>query len=405
MKRIKIQKALLLSLLFSSATFANILDRIEYKLERIFKDIESIITNGNTSNSCTQITQASFISGVYTITQSGQYCVAENVTGLIIINTDSVCIDLQCHIVNAGGNANAFNVGDQSGIRISNGTVTNASDAAILATTCNAVELSNLYLVGNANDAIRLNGCTEAYVHNVNVLGGTGNRAINLLACSESVVANCEMADYTGATTNGILEIISGQSVLVRNVDVCNCVFSSVPDPSGYCGGIHVETSTDILIENSHAHRMTTSTEANTNGILIDTCLDSQVIGCQMHRNESNGILVLGANTSIAIIECVAMENTTSGFSFDPGATPTSCLVQDCRAISNVVNGFFHGPSSLTTTFIGNEGQLNGFSDYNITGGVISLQGLSWVDGTMTIISGNAALGSRFTNITAPFSN
>jgi len=403
MKRIKIQKALLLSLLFSSALFADIRDRIEYKLERIFKDIESIITNGSTSNSCTQITQADFVSGVYTIIASGEYCVAENVTGLIIINASSVCIDLQCHIVSAGVNANAFSVSDQSGIRISNGTVANAGDAGILAVSCNAVELSDLYFVGNDNDAIRLNTCTEAYVHGVSVVGGAGNRAINLLTCSETVVANCDITGYTDSTAQGILEIVAGECVSVRNVEVSNCVFGTVTGPSPFCGGIHVATSSDVVIENSQAHNMSATSEVFANGILIDACIDSQVIGSQMHGNQANGIEIVGANTGIAIIECVAMQNIDSGFDFDGSATATSCLVQDCRSISNIVNGFSHGPSSLMTTFIGNEAQLNGSGNYNINGGIISLQGLSWNTGFLTIISGNAAVGSRFTNLTAPY--
>jgi hypothetical protein len=97
------------------------------------------------------------------------------------------------------------------------------------------------------------------------------------------------------------------------------------------------------------------------------------------------------------------MGNINSGIDFDASGTATCCLVQDCRALNNVVYGFSHAPGSLETTFIGNEAECNGSSDYNIIGGAIGLQGLSWISGNLIVLSGNAALGARFTNITAGF--
>jgi hypothetical protein len=398
MKRIQTQKAVLLSLLFSSALFADIHDRIEYKLSRVLSDLEEFIVNGNTSSSCIQITQADLNrgGGVYTIIQSGEYCVAENLTGLIVINADSVCIDLQCHIVSAGGNASAFSVSDQSGIKISNGTVANAGDAGILAASCNAVELFYLYFVGNANDAIRLNSCTESYVHNVNVFGGAGNSAVALLTCSNAVVENCEVTGYSGSVAAGIIDIISGECVVVRSVDVCDCVFNT---QLADVGGIHIANSTNVVIEHSSAHNISPLSNTNANGILIDTCVDCKVIGSQVHGNDNSGVRLINTNTTIAIIECLAMENDNAGFDFDGGSTDSCCLVQDCRAIGNGGTGFFHGASLLETTFIGNEAQCNN-PNYDIIGGTIGLQRLSWFDGSLAIISGNADLGARFTNIT-----
>ena len=180
MKRIQIQKALLLSLLFSSALYAEILERIEYKVGRVLKNVEGLVINGNTSSNCTPITQADFVSGVYTVAASGAYCVTENLTGSIAIEANSVCIDLDCHNVSAGGNANAFTVTGQNGIRISNGSVSNSSVAGILATNCTGVQLSNLFMNQNSNDAIQLNSCTEVNVYDVNVFGSLGVRALGI---------------------------------------------------------------------------------------------------------------------------------------------------------------------------------------------------------------------------------
>lgn len=394
MKRIHIQKALTLSLLFSSALFADIHDRIEYKLSRVLRDVEVIIA-GNTGN-CTPITQGDINlgGGVYTITHSGEYCVTEDVEGTIAIDANCVSINLESHTVSADGGASAFTATGHSGIRIFNGCISDASDAGVLFIGCSALELSQLHMHDHDNDAIRAEGCNELYVHNVDFIGGISVRALGLESCASSVVENCEMRNFT-SSGNGILEIISSNTVMVQSVDVSGIAFTGLTP----AGAIHVVSSTDVVIEHSHANR-TISLNSAGHGILIDTCLDSKVIGSQMHGNDDSGVELVGDNTSIALIECVAMENDF-GFDFAQTSTATCCLVQDCRALSNTVIGFAHLTGPLTTTFIGNEAQCNGQIDYLINGGEINLQALSWFDGSIFDLNGGAALGARFTNITA----
>ena len=92
MKCIKIQKALALSLLFSSALFADTLSRIDYKVGRVLSGVEEIITNGNAID-WMAINQALITdaNGTYSITTPGSYCVTEDVTGTIVIAANSVC--------------------------------------------------------------------------------------------------------------------------------------------------------------------------------------------------------------------------------------------------------------------------------------------------------------------------
>lgn len=396
MKYVKIQKILLLSMVFSSALFADILDRIEYKLNRVLRDIDTVVA-GNAAN-CTPITQGEINegSGTYTIVASGLYCVTEDVTGSIVIDADCVSIDLESHTVSADGAATAISVDGHEGIRIFNGCISNASDAGVLVVDSTAVELFGLHMHDHANDAIRVNGSDEVYVHNVDFIGGTTTRALGIEDSSSIVVENCEMNGYT-SDGQGILEIIASDCVAVRGVDVLDCVFSGDTPAAG----IHVGDSADVVIKYSNSHRMSTSTEVLTHGIWVDASENIHVIDSQANSNEASGFEVTGTSTNIAFIECVASGNTDSGFEFNVDATPVCCLVQDCRAIGNTVWGFAHLPGLLETTFIGNEAQCNGDDDYNINGGEISLQVLSWVDGTMTVIDGNAALGARFTNITS----
>lgn len=399
MKCIKIQKALLLSMLFSSALFADILDRIEYKLNRVLRDVDTVVA-GNTAN-CTPITQGDINvgGGVYTISSSGEYCVTEDVTGTIVVDADCVSINLESHTVSAGGAATAFSVDNHEGLVIFNGCIADASDAGVLVSTSTAVELFSLHMHDHDNDAIRVNDSAEVYVHNIDFIGGTTVRALGVEDSSGVVVSNSEMIGYT-SSGNGILEIIGSDCVLVQGVTVCGTSFTSDTD----AGAIHVVDSTDFIIENSSANNATSAGDNPVvHGILIDTCSNSKVMGTQTNGNEDgSGIELVGSNANVALIECLAMQND-SGFDFAQTSTATCCLVQDCRAISNTSAGFAHITTPLTTTFVGNVAQCNGdagATDYVIDGGDISLQGLSLLDGTMLVFFGNAALGARFTNLT-----
>ena len=323
MKRIQIQKALLLSLLFSSALYADTIDRVEYKVGQVLKDVEGLIINGNTSSNCTSISQTDFVSGVYTISDSGAYCVTENLTGNIIIGANSVCIDLQCHNVSAGSGASAFTVAGQNGIRISNGSISNSNVAGILATNSTGVQLSNLFMNQNNNDAIQLYGCSEVNVYDVNIFGSLGVRALGIIYCNEVVVENCQMGGFVVSTGTGILEIISSNVVAVRNVEVANNNF--VAGPVG--GGIHLVDSANVVIEHSSSN-FAIGVPGNDpayliHGILIDTCSDCTITDCQMSGNTTNGVEIIGTygeEATLAILECTAMNNGGIGFDINASA-------------------------------------------------------------------------------------
>ncbi len=114
---------------------------------------------------------------------------------------------------------------------------------------------------------------------------------------------------------------------------------------------------------------------------------------------------LIGDNSDIAIIECVAMDNDI-GFEFAAGSTASCCLVQDSRALSNTTAGFKYAasPTPFTVTFIGNEAQCNGTTpstdNYALGTNKIPLQSLSWTTGIRTNIGATTdALGARFANM------
>jgi hypothetical protein len=169
--------------------------------------------------------------------------------------------------------------------------------------------------------------------------------------------------------------------------------------------GINCTTASNVVVEDCEVFN-TTAPGFMAHGILFDAMTDSKIIRTQVHGNQNSGIEVEGDNTTLAFIECVAMDNEV-GVNFAPGSTATCSLVQDSRALNNATYGFsYPAYMPLTVTFIGNEAQCNGpcacdgENDYAGLAERISLQRLRLSNGKLKILNGNAALGARFTNLT-----
>lgn len=78
MKSNLVWKATLCSILISPALFVDIHDRIEYKLNRVVRDIE-IISNSLNGVECTPITARMIGPDGLVIATPGHYCLTENV--------------------------------------------------------------------------------------------------------------------------------------------------------------------------------------------------------------------------------------------------------------------------------------------------------------------------------------
>lgn len=380
MKFIYMRKALLFSLLVSSAIFANIEDRIEYKLNRILRDTE-IIVNGNTAH-CTPITQADINrgEGTYTITQSGEYCLAHDVVGSIAISADCVSINLNSHTVDAGGTFSAFTAGGHQGIKIFNGSIINSPNIGIIFESCTAVELFNLNVFGHAGDTCIVNGCAEINIHNINFFDSKGLALVVI----ESENINVASSTFSGfdQCNFAVIEVFGSSCVTIRDIDaIDNCAE----------GIIALVDSHDIAILDS---RLSTN-DALAGILLLGVCSSCTVIRCQSNDAFYGIVAPSGIFTNLAFIDCIC-ENNNIGFVLNENSC---CLIQDCTAINNVV-GFEDFSSPLTTTYIGNVAQCSS-TGYDIVHGEISLQGLDLSTGDLVTISGNADLGARFTNIYA----
>ncbi len=187
-----------------------------------------------------------------------------------------------------------------------------------------------------------------------------------------------------------------------ENILIKGCQIYDTFSGGGDAAGINALNAVNVVIEDTNVFN--TTADGSGHGILFDTLTDSKIIRTQLHGNQNSGVELVGANTTVAIIESIAMDNDI-GFNFAAGSTASCCLVQDSRAISNKSFGFVHAPSPLTSVFIGNEAHCNGSpttnaTNYAITGGTISLQQMVVGTGLLSEVGpSNAALGAHFTNI------
>lgn len=398
--------AIAVVLLFSTQVVkADILDRIEYSTHRILRDVGTVI-NSNT-NSCTPITQADVAagSGVYTITKEGEYCVAEHLTGSVVINADSVCLSLNCHIIDANNTGSAISVNNHQGIRIFGGSITNSSDAGILVENCTSVELSNLYLYNHTNDQVRVTNSIEINAHDMNFAGGSEPRAIGFDLCSTINVESCMMTGFNNGS-NGILQLFNCSNATVQKVELQN---------NSALAAINVGTSTGVIVSDSNVYNNDTFA-----GILFDSVENSSILRCQSSSNGFSGIALTGINSDILIAQCNC-DNSEMGFEFQGNMTqitvneckasnhtlafdfaPTTNVagvVKDCVATLGLVGYADFTSPSISTGYVGNIAEYFEAPYVAFVGGVIPYQTLDMFTGTYTNIFGNADLGARFANM------
>ncbi len=204
----------------------------------------------------------------------------------------------------------------------------------------------------------------------------------------------------------GAFGVAGMTNVLIKGCAILDTF--STEDTTGFPVGIYFTLNQNVVIEDTEVFNTTTASALGGHGILFDTLTDSKIIRTQVHGNQNSGIEIVGDNSTLAIIECIAMDNHI-GVHFAASSTAACSLVQDSRALRNTTAGFSYEPALLTVTFIGNEAQCNGpCVDFNYEGlnTTINLQQISWTNGAFTPVNpvgpGQAAIGARFTNMRGP---
>lgn len=388
MKCIKVQKALLLSLLFSSALFADAIQRIEYTLGRVLKDVEEIIVNGNAID-CMAINQTMITdaNGTYTITTPGSYCVTEDVTGTIVIASNSVCLSLDCHIVNADGNDNAIVITTARGVSVFGGTVTGALEAGIFAVDSSGINLYDLYFVGNTSLGVDLEGLSGARISNLEFDGGQlggGDKALRVNESENININSINAYDFTNVTES-IITLENCNNINLTDVVAANC---------------------------EKALNAPASELSNATGIIsVYYCWDTNLLRCHADNNyATNDNVLFGpisviASSNFTVEDCTANNNyhevvSQQGFapfffylnSVSPfgESQESSAYVDRCQANGNTatdITYFLHGfHVESTSDVILNNCQANGNSlqqTYTVVDGDTSgLAGIYILDGT-----------------------
>ncbi len=170
------------------------------------------------------------ISHGITITRSGCYCLTRDIKGTIVIAHDDVTLDLNCYEIDADGNPYGIVMQNVQDVKVFNGSVSNATDAGILVDPSISIELSNLFMHGNALDAIRVEDSTDISVHDVNFVGDAGGeRALNFIACHNLSVARCNASGFL-STIGAVVELGDCHCGSVQDVNVCGNTKTATAD-------------------------------------------------------------------------------------------------------------------------------------------------------------------------------
>ncbi len=281
----------------------NIENRIEYKLNRVLRDVETII-EGNTGT-CTPISQEEINlgGGVYTILHSGLYCVNENVTGLIQVapGVDCVSIDLESHTVTAGASGIAFSADGNEGLKIFNGCITGSTDAAILVTDYTSVELYDLNIHDYIGDGVRIDPSQDVYVHDVNFVSNANNpgeRALLFDTVNNFALQRCNASGFL-STVGAVMQFDNCNAGAVADVDVTGCTKTASATTNEFTPGtafVSVNASTGV----DFVH-----VKVNNN-----TFDNSVPVADQIHHHRTAEAIMFNLSTDCSLSRCETSNNT-----------------------------------------------------------------------------------------------
>lgn len=216
------------------------------KLRRIEKAADKLKSEAPKTINQKKIDKAG---GALFLTQSGDYCVTEDIVGTLIIASDSVCLDLCCHTLNAAGAPNAIVADGFQALKVYNGRIINSTDAAILVSNCEAVELYILEMNQHALDAIRHEDSTDLSVHDVVFSNDeSGERALLFESCNNISVNRCQATGFL-STIGAVIQLDSCNAASIQDSDVSQCTKIGAANVYEFTPGtalVSVDSSTGV---------------------------------------------------------------------------------------------------------------------------------------------------------------
>ena len=283
----------------------------------------------------------------YTISQSGSYYLARNVTATasavgIIIAADDVTVDLNGFALNgAGVGTKGIDVpAARKNLTIRNGTVR-----------------------GWTQGGVRADFATNCILEKLRASGNTGGSLVGaLVAGNGSLITDCVAASNT-SSTNGI-KTFSGTTIV-------NCSASSNGGSGIFVGGTstisncttngnsvygirafstctlthcNAGSNASVGISTGDGCTVTDCTAAVNTGSGIEVANGSTVRNCTAYSNSGGSAYGILAGVGCTLSGCTAYANTLDGI-----FTLTGCSVRDCTASSNQGSGLLLGAGNTVT--------------------------------------------------------
>ncbi len=246
------------------------------------------------------------ISHAKTIKHSGCYCLTKDIKGTITIAADDVMLDLNCHQIDANGNANAVTVSGHTGVTVKNGSIVNASAAGLHIAGCEEVVITDITFRNNADISLCIEAesvgiCPDFTVTNpsqgiwvANLDISQGNRAMLFRGCNELNVKNCFVYENTNTKLLAVVGVEHCNNVVFEEVFVNNNV-KAIP---GQGEGPLSIIGPDIAV------------------MLVQACNNVQLKNCTTNDNSSefrmNGLQVTGIDFAFTPDFCIN-PNLSSG--------------------------------------------------------------------------------------------
>lgn len=260
--------------------------------------------------------------GTLILTSPGDYCLEENICGTLVLDADSICLDLCCHTLNAHEHPHAIIAHGHQGIKVFDGRIINSTNAAILVEDSSAVELFKLVLSDNAMDGIRITDSQDLNVHDIDCIGDTrGERALWFDTCENITVNHVNASGYL-STLGAIVQLDSCNAALIQDVDVVNntksAAFGGSFDISTMFVGANTCTGVDLVHVKVNNNTISTTGSPRFSGIgfiFSDSCTLNE---CQVNSNniaanidgELYRMVFIGRSSNFTITKCQANSNT-----------------------------------------------------------------------------------------------
>ena len=321
-----------------------------------------------------------------TITASGTYCLANNISGRIVISADQTVVDLNQHTITNNGSIAITISSNVDGITIQNGYI-NSATTGISASSGNSGIIVNNVSMDTIENGISLASATQVNISNVDIrftsTAGSGIQLTNTknINIAHSNVTGTGAGQLYGFNTCNVANVIN---CTAKNISTTNTIFGfNIVN----CIGVNLNSCTatsNSQLNNIQGFSISGQAVASQSAYLTDCTAINCALGfntsigdgvyilesclaCQNNINyglgRSKGLLInctadggnigftINDTSNGAIINCQAIQCAGNGFS---GGDANSWLIKNCNANKNSSNGFSFSSASSVKNAIEN---------------------------------------------------